>query len=572
MHISPDTLLSVTSLALVLSCTGNISGDASGSCGDGWLDPTEACDGQPPAADSCVFHGYPGGTLGCTPQCEIDLSRCLPPEGSTCGDGAIERLEQCEGEDLGGATCRSLGFDGGTLSCSGCQFIVSGCEGEGPLCGDGIQAGIEACDGDDLGEATCRNLGFHSGELSCNAQCGLDLSACAVCGNGLLEADEICDTDAPIACTELGFDAGQATCSADCEVDTSTCVRLDCGNGVVDTEEDCEPALPSTKACADLPDFDAGTLGCQPSCSFDTSSCTRCGDERAEGDETCDGVDLAGLTCATLPGESFDGGTLRCLATCAGYDTTDCQRCGDGMVSGGEQCEGTSPGGTSCADLDAFDGGTLVCDPLTCHFDTTACTTCGDGQVTGGEPCDGDDLQGQSCVGAGFDSGQIACLPDCSAFDTSGCVRDPGEPDEFSGMTAAHNAVRAATGAGMPDLVWDDDVAAYAQAWSDEVAQNRGCTLQHRPRDGGEWSQIYGENAYKGWAPPTAQQVVDMWASELADYDYETNTCSAVCGHYTQIVWATSRRLGCGMTTCDSGTLVYCNYDPPGNWIGQSPY
>ena len=52
----------------------------------------------------------------------------------TCGNGIIEGTEQCDGSALGGATCSSLGFSSGALSCYApgtaqqCQFDTSQCQ------------------------------------------------------------------------------------------------------------------------------------------------------------------------------------------------------------------------------------------------------------------------------------------------------------------------------------------------------------------------------------------------------------------------------------------------------------
>ena len=43
-------------------------------------------------------------------------------------------------------------------------------------------------------------------------------------------------------------------------------------------------------------------------------------------------------------------------------------------------------------------------------------------------------------------------------------------------------------------------------------------------------------------------------------------------GHYTQMVWRDTTRLGCGEAQCKGMLMVVCNYDPPGNYIGQKPY
>jgi hypothetical protein len=51
---------------------------------------------------------------------------------SVCGNNIKEEGEECDGTDLGGATCRSLGFTGGTLSCSAsCNFNTSDCTSGG---------------------------------------------------------------------------------------------------------------------------------------------------------------------------------------------------------------------------------------------------------------------------------------------------------------------------------------------------------------------------------------------------------------------------------------------------------
>ena len=47
---------------------------------------------------------------------------------------------------------------------------------------------------------------------------------------------------------------------------------------------------------------------------------------------------------------------------------------------------------------------------------------CGDGEREGTEVCDGSDLGGSRCEDEGFVQGTLACLSDCSGFDTSGCA------------------------------------------------------------------------------------------------------------------------------------------------------
>ena len=66
----------------------------------------------------------------------------------------------------------------------------------------------------------------------------------------------------------------------------------------------------------------------------------------------------------------------------------------------------------------------------------------------------------------------------------------------------------------------------------------------------------------------TATQVVDRWGAESADYSRVYDTCASnrQCGHYTQIVWTTTREVGCGMSVCPTlGQVWVCNYRPSGN-------
>ncbi len=162
-------------------------------------------------------------------------------------------------------------------------------------------------------------------------------------------------------------------------------------------------------------------------------------------------------------------------------------------------------------------------------------------------------------------------------------------PTETSQALSAHNAVRQrvaqaeSTRLGrtirIPNLTWDATVAAVAQDWANQQAARlrQGLAVQHRPNN------VYGENIYWAWSSPSAPNpspsvAVQWWASEQAYYNYTTNTCASgrVCGHYTQVVWSATTRLGCGRSVWAAGSRQYvlwvCNYAPKGNIYGQRPY
>lgn len=152
---------------------------------------------------------------------------------------------------------------------------------------------------------------------------------------------------------------------------------------------------------------------------------------------------------------------------------------------------------------------------------------------------------------------------------------DMGEPAELSGITSMHNDVRRMVG--VPDLEWDPALAAVAQAWADECRDNDAPSglIDHNSGRSDDYPGYVGENVYGSSGAASAQGAVDSWAGEEADYDYDNNTCSGVCGHYTQVVWAESQKLGCGISSCAGlrfGNAIVCNYSPGGNINGRRPY
>ena len=72
-------------------------------------------------------------------------TRVLARLQGTCGNEIIDDGEQCDGSNLGDATCASLGFDGGELGCdSSCAFDLRGCVDA--VCGNEQKEGAEECD------------------------------------------------------------------------------------------------------------------------------------------------------------------------------------------------------------------------------------------------------------------------------------------------------------------------------------------------------------------------------------------------------------------------------------------
>jgi formylglycine-generating enzyme required for sulfatase activity len=199
-------------------------------CGNGLLDLGEECDGDAGDAITCAALGYyeQFDPVRCGADCRWDLSVCA----GRCGDGVIQAQhgEDCEGDNLGGNSCITLGYAGGTLACgASCQYDLTACEAGGN-CGDGTVEAPEQCEETDLQGETCETLGFYGGQLACDIDCTLDLSACESygrCGDGVVQAafGEACDGTefAGETCVTLGFGSGSLACDGFCGMDTSGC-------------------------------------------------------------------------------------------------------------------------------------------------------------------------------------------------------------------------------------------------------------------------------------------------------------------------------------------------------------
>ncbi|XP_072206515.1 peptidase inhibitor R3HDML [Excalfactoria chinensis] len=160
-------------------------------------------------------------------------------------------------------------------------------------------------------------------------------------------------------------------------------------------------------------------------------------------------------------------------------------------------------------------------------------------------------------------------------------------PRDMNAILDYHNQVRAQVSppaANMEYMVWDERLARAAEAWAAR------CVWEHGPP---QLMKYVGQNLsiHSG----RYRSVVDMvrsWHQEQQHYSFPhprecnprcpSKCSSSVCSHYTQMVWASSNRLGCALQACSNvhvwgstwrrTVLLVCNYAIKGNWIGEAPY
>jgi pathogenesis-related protein 1 len=137
-----------------------------------------------------------------------------------------------------------------------------------------------------------------------------------------------------------------------------------------------------------------------------------------------------------------------------------------------------------------------------------------------------------------------------------------------------HNDWRSVVG--VPPLRWSAELEQSAQQVADDLAA-KGCEMKHSRTQNGENLHMSGAVKYRSGRtvhhPKTPAQIVGEWGSEADLYNYERNTCSGECGHYTQMVWRDTTSVGCAHARCgNNNDIGVCQYYPAGNVQGRKPY
>jgi hypothetical protein len=136
-------------------------------------------------------------------------------------------------------------------------------------------------------------------------------------------------------------------------------------------------------------------------------------------------------------------------------------------------------------------------------------------------------------------------------------------------VLASHNVERRRVG--LAPLAWDPALAEGARIYANQLAPLN--LLRHSPK---AVRRGIGENLWMGTSGYFRPSVmVGAWASERSMFrpaafpDVSTTGNWADVGHYTQMIWPATRRVGCAISKSVQSDILVCRYWPSGNVTGQ---
>ena len=149
-------------------------------------------------------------------------------------------------------------------------------------------------------------------------------------------------------------------------------------------------------------------------------------------------------------------------------------------------------------------------------------------------------------------------------------------------INATHGLPKA-TGRGIPDLIWDDQLACTAR----KLAQQ--CLFKHYIGGSYIFSWV-GQNLWKSsgfiQTEDVVKSAVGSWFSEIKAWNNEGGNVNSFgssienkdgfygrVAHMTQVIWGETSRVGCAVVASrKKGTEVVCNYGQGGNMSGSKIY
>jgi uncharacterized protein YkwD len=267
-------------------------------------------------------------------------------------------------------------------------------------------------------------------------------------------------------------------------------------------------------------------------------------------------------------------------------DNSDDSSSGGGSTTTTDNSGSSSTGGSTDSSGSSSAGGTTTTDnsgSSSTGGGTTTTTDNSGSSSTGGGSTDNSATLPTISTASG-NTGNALQQSNNGTIGRLGSSNNETAANFTNNILAVHNTERAAVG--VPPLVWSDKLAADAKTWADYMATTHN--FRHDTAHLGNLGEGENLNAivYNLGDPPSTAKLQEGWVNEKNYYQqWATNSLPKTAnwtgwypGHYNQMVWNTSKEVGCatgftsGLSTDTRGVYLDCRYSPPGNYFGQKPY
>lgn len=206
----------------------------------------------------------------------------------------------------------------------------------------------------------------------------------------------------------------------------------------------------------------------------------------------------------------------------------------------------------------------------------------GDSSSGGAVPTGGHSAAGGTGAGGAVTGGTSSTS---SSATCAGTHTNPLSQSLIDQFVTAHNNARSGPlnptpNPPLPPVTWDCILADAAYNYLSKCPGGNVSLAPHNANRSTDYQALggsgyVGENIYASTGSSVApQDAVNSWMSEASAYNYNTNNITAA-GHYTQVVWRASVRIGCAIVNCSNYTYhntILCDYAPGGNITNQKPY
>jgi hypothetical protein len=546
-------------------------------CGDGTIDDGEFCD--PPSscpttcmdANSCTIESLLGSAEECRARCEyVAIEVCQNGDGCCrtdcnanndddcaplCGNDVVEGDEVCDPCPINCDDQNACTTDSQTGMRRACDVrctyepVVDCTAGDG-CCPMGCSVTDDSDCSDSCGDGTLDPGETCDPPESCPTSCG-DADACTedVMTGSAANCNVVCNYPPLTVCS-----GGDGCCPAGCDSVSDDDCPAQCGNGVVEAGETCDP--PGS---------------CPTSCD-DANACTT--NVLSGAANTCTAM------CEFPATTSCDNGDGCCPIGCDSTVDDDCSSvCGNGIQEGLETCDPPASCPTACDDGNACTENVLTGDASTCsaacsHPATVACTdgdgccpsgcnqiddsdcpvVCGNGVVEAGETCDPpgscptncDDQD--ACTTDSLSGVANACTAQCANTTVTACQGGDGcclsscdsTNDDDCAPACGNNVIEAGETCDPPGscpTTCDDGNACTADSFTGDAA---ACTAQCANTD------ITACQSGDGCCPAGCDNTTD-------------NDCSASCGNSALETGETCDPPSSCPTSCDDANV--CTHD-----------